>query len=126
MVESILNKYDGELPDVPSNQKVNDYLKEVGEIAEINAPFKKSITKGGVKQTTVYKKWEVLSTHTARRSFATNAYNAGVPSLTIMAITGHKTETSFLKYIKVTPKEHALKLRNFWQKNAKFTPVNSQ
>lgn len=118
-VESILAKYDGMLPEVPSNQKVNDYLKEVGKIAKIEAAFKKSITKGGVKQTNVYKKHQLLSTHTARRSFATNAYNAGVPSLTIMAITGHKTETSFLKYIKVTPKEHALKLRNFWQTNAK-------
>lgn len=118
MVESIINKYDGELPEVPSNQKFNDYLKEVGEIAKINAPFKKSITKGGVKQTTVYKKHTLLTTHAARRSFATNAYNAGVPSLTIMAITGHKTETSFLKYLKVTPKEHALKLKDFWQKAA--------
>jgi integrase len=124
MVEYIINKYDGLLPDVPSNQKFNDYIKEVGELTEINEPFKKSITKGGVKQTTVYKKWELVSTHTARRSFATNAYNVGVPSLTIMAITGHKTETSFLKYIKVTPKEHALKLKDFWQKSASANAFN--
>jgi len=124
MVEYIINKYDGLLPDVPSNQKFNDYIKEVGELTEINEPFKKSITKGGVKQTTVYKKWELVSTHTARRSFATNAYNVGVPSLTIMAITGHKTETSFLKYIKVTPKEHALKLKDFWQKSASANTFN--
>jgi integrase len=119
MVESILDKYNGQLPYVTSNQNVNRYLKYVGKEAKLDTSFKKSITKGGVKQTTVYKKWELLSTHAARRSFATNAYNAGVPSLTIMAITGHKTETSFLKYLKVTPKEHALKLRNFWQNNAK-------
>ncbi len=118
MVEFILNKYDGQLPVVPTNQRVNEYIKEVAELAEINTPFKKTITKGGKPITTIYKKHEVVSSHTARRSFATNAYNAGVPSLTIMAITGHRTETSFLKYIKVTPKEHALKLRNFWKSSA--------
>ncbi len=118
MVEFILNKYDGQLPDVPTNQRVNDYIKEVAVLAKINTPFKKTITKGGKTITTTYKKHEVISSHTARRSFATNAYNAGVPSLTIMAITGHRTETSFLKYIKVTPKEHALKLRNFWKSSA--------
>ncbi len=118
MVEFILNKYDGELPAVPTNQRVNEYIKEVAKAAKITTPFKKTITKGGQPETNVYKKWEVVSSHTARRSFATNAYNAGVPSLSIMAITGHKTESSFLKYIKVTPKEHALKLQNFWKSSA--------
>ena len=122
MVESILEKYEGILPPVLTNQKINEYIKEVGELAKIKAPFKRSITRGGKRETTIYEKWQVIGTHTARRSFATNAYNAGVPSLTIMAITGHKTETSFLKYIKVTPKEHALKLSKIRMESAK-TPV---
>ena len=49
-----------------------------------------------------------VSLHTARRSFATNTYKAGVPSLAIMAITGYRTENEFLHYIKVTKEEHAM------------------
>jgi len=56
----------------------------------------------------------MVTTHTARRSFATNMYKMGIPSITIMAITGHRTETAFLKYIKVTPQEHAEKMRDIW------------
>jgi integrase len=49
----------------------------------------------------------LISTHTARRSFATNAYLAGQQTLNIMAITGHSTEKSFNRYIRVTPLEKA-------------------
>jgi integrase len=68
-------------------------------------------------------KWKMVTTHTARRSFATNLYKQDFPSLGIMAITGHKTEASFLKYIKVTPREHAEKLKQFWQDRAKLKVV---
>ena len=45
--------------------------------------------------------------HTARRSFATNMYKRGFPTVAIMQITGHTTEHNFLKYIKVTKEENA-------------------
>jgi len=115
-VQSILDKYKGKLPAVISNQKFNVYLKEVTEKAELNEIVEKSITKGGVKKTTKYKKWELVRSHTARRSFATNLYKAGFPTQSIMAITGHKTEAAFLKYLKVTPVEHAQLLNDFWIK----------
>jgi site-specific recombinase XerD len=57
-------------------------------------------------------KYELISTHTARRSFATNAYKAGVPTLSIMKITGHTKESTFLKYIKVSAEENADMLKN--------------
>ena len=76
-------------------------MKEIGkEIESLKEPFAKSITKGGVRKIINTPKWQHLTTHTARRSFATNQYKAGVPAITIMAITGHKTEKAFLKYIK--------------------------
>ncbi len=123
-VEEIINKYEGELPEVISNQKFNEYIKDVAELAKINDKVKKSITKGTMTTTKTYEKWELVTTHCARRSFATNLYLAGVPTLTIMAITGHKTEASFLKYIKVTPREHAKILREFW--NRQSMKVSSQ
>ncbi|HET6256442.1 MAG TPA: hypothetical protein VFE32_20370 [Puia sp.] len=52
----------------------------------------------------------------ARRSFATNEYLAGTPTLTIMAITGHKKEKAFLRYIKLVPSDHARLLKDYWEK----------
>jgi integrase len=114
VVTAILNKYEGRLPEAISNQKFNKSLKEIAKDAGINEMTHKAITKGGVKVSTAYKKHELVTTHTARRSFATNLYKSGFPSISIMAITGHTTEKSFLKYIKVTPDEHAKKLQLHW------------
>ncbi|MFW5804829.1 MAG: tyrosine-type recombinase/integrase [bacterium] len=113
-VKFMLDKYNGELPEPLSNQKFNDYLKELCQIVGINEPVHKGITKGGQKITKKYKKYELVTAHTGRRSFATNLYKQGFPALSIMQITGHKSEQSFLKYIKVTPREHAEKLKEFW------------
>jgi hypothetical protein len=52
-------------------------------------------------------KWEMVMTHTARRSFCTNMYLRGIPTPTIMAISGHRTEKNFYKYIKADGMEHA-------------------
>ena len=68
-----------------------------------------SMTVAGKRVSTTKPKYKCVSSHTARRSFATNTYKAGVPSLAIMAITtGHRTEKVFLHYIKVTNEEHAM------------------
>lgn len=114
MVRDILKKYEGKttnsLPPSISMVKLNAYIKEVGQLAQINSPVLISKTKGGKRIQTTYKKHELITSHTARRSFATNAYLNDVPSISIMKITGHKTEKSFLTYIKVTPEENAQKL----------------
>ncbi|TZF83253.1 site-specific integrase [Pedobacter sp. BS3] len=119
-ITAIMKRYEGltenSLPLPISNQKLNDYIKEVGELAGINETIQKERTTAGVKTVISTPKYELITTHTARRSFATNAYNMNVPTLTIMAITGHKTESNFMKYIKVTPKEHAEKLREIWHR----------
>lgn len=116
VVKSILDKYKGRLPDAPSNQKFNDYIKEVCELSGIDKDETLCITKGGKRISETKPKHQFVSSHTARRSFATNLYKGGFPSISIMAITGHKTEKSFLKYIKVTPEEHASLLHLHWAK----------
>ena len=127
-VEAIMKRYKGKtlnsLPKPISNQKMNEYLKELGQLAGFNETVSESITKGGIKQTVNHPKWELITTHTARRSFATNQYLAGFPSTSIMKITGHRTESSFMKYIKVTPREHANQLRDLWRKNTPFKIAN--
>ncbi len=76
----------------------------------------KKIIQGG-KQIVIKKpKYEFVSSHTARRSFATNEYMAkGLNVRDIMAITGHKTEKSFYKYIRQTPMENAERVKIVWK-----------
>jgi len=125
VVNAVIEKYkdltENSLPPTISNQKMNAYLKEIGEHSDlVKAGFQSQVqleyTKGGVKVIKQVPKHTLISSHTARRSFATNMYRAGIPSLTIMAITGHKTESAFMKYIRLTPTEHAEKLKELWSR----------
>ncbi len=114
-VSEIMAKYGGELPVTRSNQKTNKALKDMAKkCEELKKKVSISFTKGGVLKTDILEKWELVTTHTARRSFATNQYLNGVPPITIMAITGHKTESAFMKYIKVSPDDHAKILQGIW------------
>lgn len=114
-IKGLLEKYHGVFPAPLTNQKTNEYLKEVGkEIDCLGKSVVKNITKEGANKQTSLAKWEMLTTHTARRSFATNEFLAGTPTLTIMAITGHKTEKAFLKYIKLNSSDHDKLLKERW------------
>ena len=115
IVRAIMDKYKGSLPRAISNQKMNDYLKELCKLSGMVEIVHKSITKGGVRVVTACEKWELVSTHTARRSFATNAYKMGIPTITIMRITGHRTEKAFLSYIKLSDEEHAQIIADAWE-----------
>lgn len=101
-----------------SNQKLNGYIKEVARLAGIDGSVTLNRSMGGKDVEETFRKYELVSTHTARRSFATNAYKAGVPTIAIMKITGHRRESNFLKYIKVTEEENAemLKMHDFFRK----------
>jgi integrase len=111
------------LPKALTNQKFNVYIKEVAKLAKIKDLTHKAITKGGTNVSKQFEKHELVTSHTARRSFATNLYKSGFPAISIMKITGHKTETAFLKYIKVTPEEHAKLLYMHWIKQDQHLQV---
>jgi len=110
MVRKVLDKYNNELPKAISNQKMNEYLKIIGKDAEISSPISLSRTKGGKKITITNPKFKHISTHTARRSAATNMYLNGMEPLYIMKITGHKTEKEFMRYIRMDADDVASKL----------------
>ena len=122
-IQKILDKYcnknENSLPRAISNQKMNEYLKEIGKKAEIKEMVLVTKSKGGLKVKSSVQKYELISTHTARRSLATNLFLQGFPSISIMKITGHKSEKAFLKYIKMTPEENAIKLKQFWSEQPK-------
>ena len=110
-----MSKYNNSLYKI-SNQKFNDYLYDVVAKCEgLEIEVTKKTIQG--KQEIIIKKpkYEFISSHTARRSFATNEYMLRELSIQqIMSITGHKTERSFYKYIRQTPKENAERIRLIW------------
>lgn len=116
IVQSILEKYKFKMPEPISNQKFNEYIKEVARLAGIDKIESLTRTEGGSLVTYKEPKWKLISSHTGRRSFCTNMFKRGIPTLTIMSISGHKTEKAFLRYIKVTQAEHAELLKAAWDK----------
>jgi len=109
-VRKILKKYKNKLPVAYTNQVMNSYLKDVASLAKIKELVETTITRGGKVEKSVLPKFKLISTHTARRSFATNLYIADIPAISIMKITGHKTERSFMQYIRITQEQNADKL----------------
>ena len=111
-VRQIFEKYNYQLPKIPTNKNFNDYIKMVASRAGINEPVTIERSKGVFVVGQTVEKHELTTSHTARRSFATNAFLAGVPSISIMKITGHKTEASFMKYLKMSSKDNAIKMQS--------------
>jgi integrase len=106
IVQSILERNGFEIPKVTYSIFCNT-IKDVIKAAEIGYDVSFNETRGGKTVTKTEPKWKLVGSHTARRSFATNAYLSGVPTISIMKMTGHKTEASFMKYIKITLTENA-------------------
>ncbi|WP_400193141.1 site-specific integrase [Hymenobacter sp. B81] len=106
LAQSIIAKYLGHsearaLP-VKSNQKTNIDLKQIARLAKINTPTATTHLRGKVRQTTKSPKWELVSTHTARRTFITLALEGGMRPETVMRITGHKDYKMLHRYVKIT------------------------
>lgn len=100
-------KYQFQAPKI-SEQKVNEYIKSISKLAGITEPIEKKEIIGGETKIKTASKYEMITTHTARRTAATHMYLRKMLPIDIMAITGHKTESSFLKYI-CLPKEERVK-----------------
>ena len=106
LVLEIFKKYDSrpnKMPKTISNQKFNEYIKDVCKLAELNEKGRVSAKPNEILA-------NLVSSHTARRSFATNYYLQGFPTIDLMKITTHKTERSFLKYIRVSKLDTAKRL----------------
>ena len=101
-VLKILEKYNGRMPDI-APQKLNALIKDVCKEAGVRDIV--MVRKGGTQ--TKHEKWELVSSHTARRTGLTNMYKAGIPTYRCMMISGHKTEHVFLTYLRITQEENA-------------------
>lgn len=103
VVKRVLGKRGGEFPKNLSEQAINRLIKDIAEKAKI---VEKISQKGNQPKN------KLISTHSGRRSFCTNAYKTGMDSLAIMQLSGHKTEKSFLTYIKIRKEEFARRIAN--------------
>lgn len=110
IVKEVMSSRNGHLPPYQSDQLMNRNLKRLGAMAGLDAPKEMERTEGGTRRATSRPKNELIQTHTARRSFCTNAYLNGLDTLDIMAISGHQTEKNFLRYIKVTREQRAKRI----------------
>ena len=104
---AILEKYkdvefenDRALP-VITNQKMNDYLKELAELAEINEPVRQTYYKGNERIDEVTPKYALLGTHAGRRTFICNALALGIPPQVVMKWTGHSDYKAMKPYIDI-------------------------
>ncbi|TNJ41345.1 tyrosine-type recombinase/integrase [Tamlana fucoidanivorans] len=119
--QTILDKRGGAFPKKISDQKFNKYIKEVCKEAEIDTPTYGSGQKENEKKKSlgVFPKHQLIGSHCCRRSFASNLFAAGIETSVIMKATGHKTESQFIKYIKLTQNEHIKKLSEYWSNQDK-------
>ena len=92
----------------------NYYIKEVVKLASINEPIVIAHKRGSKIVEETRPKYAWVSSHTARRSFCTNEYLLGTPSDLIMAISGHKSEKAFKKYIKADTIKKAVMIKKLW------------
>ncbi len=120
-IETILRSRNGEFPRPISEQKFNLYIKEICRIVQLNQVVEGALQnpKTKRKEKGFFEKWQLVSSHICRRSFATNLYGK-LPNKVIMAITTHKSESQFLAYIKTTNEEFAAILGKYWENEEKL------
>lgn len=106
-VKAIIEKYGGVLPQSVAKTKTNGHIKMCGKLAGIDDEVVLDRIRGGKEVLLRKHKYDFITNHTARRSFATNMYIKNTPVHSIMAITGHTTEANFMKYIKIGKEKHA-------------------
>jgi len=90
-----------------SEQKINAHIKDICRLAGITQDIVINVNRAGVMIEEVHPKYELITNHTARRSFATNAIRAGVPTHAVMMILGHSSEATTMRYIKQSAQENA-------------------
>lgn len=108
-LDRLLSKYDNHIPNT-YEQKVNERIKVIAKEVGINEPIEIEKIKGGLKVKLTTPKHDLIKTHTSRRSAITNMYLSGIETQYIMKLSGHKTEKSFMKYLKITKEDAVAKI----------------
>lgn len=120
-VRAILDKRNGNFPPLysknieSSKAKFNLYIKDVCQEAKLNETISgaRINPETSRKENGDFKKWELVTSHICRRSFATNYYG-DIPTGLLLNVTGHSTEKEFLNYIGKTPIDYAQQMAIYW------------
>ena len=114
---ALVNKYrrEGRMPTI-SSQHMNDYLKELGQLAEIDEPVRIVRFQGAKRIENRGPKWQFLSSHVAHRTFLTISLERGMRPEVVMSITGHRSFKTMKKYIALTEQTRSEAMENVWGK----------
>ncbi len=119
MTRAILDKYKdipyekGQALPVLSNQKMNDRLKELCKLAEIDTPVRVTYYKGNERFDEIFPKYELIGTHAGRRTFICTALALEIQPDVIMKWTGHRSYKSMMPYIAIADKTKAEAMARF-------------
>jgi integrase len=116
--KEILDKHKNDKKPLPSisSQKTNQHLKELRKLAGIDEPIKIVKYRGAEPIENTFPKYELVTMHTARRTFVTLSLEKGMRPETVMEITGHKDYKTFKKYIKITSSVKETEMNKIWSK----------
>jgi integrase len=114
--KAILQKYQHQLQPLPmiTNQRLNDYVKELCQLVGVNEPIEIVRYKGTKRIATVHPKYELIGVHTGRKTFATLSLERGMTAEVVMATTGHTDYKSFKRYVKITEERKKLAMATAW------------
>ena len=114
-----INSFNRNIP-VISNPDFNYYIKEVGKVANFTQSIKHSHLKGNKTIVETKPKYQLITSHTCRRSFCTNEFLAGTPVELVMKISGHKSLKDFYRYIKIAPEQAGQRIKELWQQRGEL------
>ena len=117
ILPKVRNIFENGLPYKVSTQKLNKYFKEIGRIAGIDTPTLGRKQENGRGTEKIRPKYEYISTHTGRRSFASNHYRK-LPTPIIMQVTSHAKESTFLEYVQKKDDSHIDAFLDLYKKEA--------
>lgn len=117
--KGILDKYKdyedskGRALPVITNQRMNEYLKELAELAGINEPIRETYYIGNERFDEVTPKYALIGTHAGRRTFICNALSLGIPPQVVMKWTGHSDYKAMKPYIDIADETKANAMSKF-------------
>lgn len=113
MVHKVAARYGGKLPEIGALPRFNKLLRKGAKLSGLftQKMLKPILDEQGQRKMEEVEQWELVTSHAARRTFATYLVGKGVPTKTVMSMTGHKVESEFNKYVNLNATETALKVK---------------
>lgn len=113
LVEKVAARHGGKLPEIGALSRFNKLLRKGAELSGIftETMLKPVLDERGQRVMQEVPQFELVTSHAARRTFATYLVRKGVPTRTVMSLTGHKVEGEFNKYVNLNAEETALQVK---------------